>query len=44
MDTSENDRLHDTRLAEECAKLDPTCEQAMTEEMMSEELVEWPQY
>ena len=31
-------RLERTRLAEECAKLDPVAEQAMAEEGLSEEL------
>jgi hypothetical protein len=33
-----------TRLAEECAKLDPIAEQAMAEEGLSEELDRWPEY
>jgi len=37
-------RLKKTRLAEECAKLDPKAEQAMAEEALSSELREWPQY
>ena len=37
-------RLKKTRLAEECAKLDPKAEQAMAEEALSMELREWPQY
>ena len=37
-------RLKKTRLAEECAKLDPRAEQAMAEETLSAELREWPEY
>ena len=37
-------RLKRTRLAEECAKLDPAAEQAMAEEGLSEELRQWPEY
>jgi metal-responsive CopG/Arc/MetJ family transcriptional regulator len=37
-------RLERTRLAEECAKLDPIAEQAMAEEGLSEELDRWPEY
>jgi len=37
-------RLHRTRLAEECAKLDPAFERAMAEEGMSGELAQWPEY
>lgn len=37
-------RLEHTRLAEECAKLDVTAEQAMAEESLSEELAKWPEY
>lgn len=37
-------RLKKTRLAEECAKLDPEDEQAMAEETLSEELSQWPGY
>ena len=38
------DRLERSRLARECAKLDPEFEKAMAEEGMSEELSEWPEY
>jgi len=38
------ERLERSRLARECAKLDPAFEQAMAEEGMSEELSEWPEY
>jgi len=37
-------RLKKTRLAEECAKLDPGAEQAMAEETLSGELIQWPEY
>jgi len=37
-------RLEHTRLAEECAKLDASAEQAMAEESLSEELTKWPEY
>ncbi len=38
------ERLERSRLARECAKLDPEFEKAMAEEGMSEELSEWPEY
>lgn len=38
------DRLERRRLARECAKLDPSFEQTMAEEGMSEELGKWPEY
>jgi metal-responsive CopG/Arc/MetJ family transcriptional regulator len=37
-------RLKRTRLAEECAKLDPKAEQAMAEEALSEDMSQWPGY
>jgi len=37
-------RLERSRLARECAKLDPAFEQAMAEEGLSEELEQWPEY
>ena len=37
-------RLAHTRLATECAKLDPAFEQALAEEGMGEELETWPAY
>jgi len=37
-------RLERSRLARECAKLDPTVEKALAEEGLSEELGEWPEY
>jgi len=42
--TEKLNRLKRTRLAEECAKLDPKAEQAMAEEALSAELKEWPAY
>jgi metal-responsive CopG/Arc/MetJ family transcriptional regulator len=37
-------RLQRTRLARECAKLDPEFERALAEEGMSEDLRQWPEY
>jgi len=37
-------RLAHSRLAQECAKLDPDSEQALAEEGMGGELAEWPEY
>ncbi len=37
-------RLERTRLARECAKLDPDYEQNMAEEGFSMEIDEWPEY
>lgn len=37
-------RLARTRLAEECAKLNPLAEQALADEGLSEALQEWPEY
>ena len=37
-------RLERSRLARECAKLDPTFEKTLAEEGLSEELAEWPEY
>ena len=37
-------RLRRTRLARECAKLDPQSEQAMAEEGLAQELTTWPVY
>ncbi len=37
-------RLRHTRLARECAKLDPAEERALAEEGMSEVLSQWPEY
>ena len=38
------DRLEQSRLAEECAKLDPAFEVMLAEEGMERELAEWPEY
>ena len=37
-------RMEKTRLAAECAKLDPKYEQSLAEEGFSSELEEWPEY
>lgn len=37
-------RLSHSRLAQECAKLDPEFERALAEEGMGTELAEWPEY
>lgn len=37
-------RMTHSRLARECALLDPTFEKALAEEGMGEELNEWPEY
>jgi metal-responsive CopG/Arc/MetJ family transcriptional regulator len=37
-------RLSHSRLAEECAKLDPDSERALAEEGMGGEPAEWPEY
>lgn len=37
-------RLEKTRLAQECAKLDPLYEQNMAEEGLAMEMDEWPEY
>ena len=37
-------RLDKSRLARECAKLDPKFEKSLAEEGLSEELREWPEY
>ena len=37
-------RLDHSRLAEECAKLDSSFEQAIAEEGFSEEIDQWPEY
>ena len=38
------DRVDRTRLARECAKLDPISEQRMADEGLAEDLSEWPEY
>ena len=37
-------RMEKSRLARECAKLDPEFEHALAEEGFSSELEEWPEY
>ena len=37
-------RLERSRLARECAKLNPAFEKALAEEGLSEDLAEWPEY
>jgi metal-responsive CopG/Arc/MetJ family transcriptional regulator len=37
-------RMEQSRLAKECAKLDPAFEKALAEEGMSEDAAEWPEY
>lgn len=37
-------RLEKSRLAQECAKLDPTCEKALAEEGLPQDLKEWSEY
>jgi metal-responsive CopG/Arc/MetJ family transcriptional regulator len=37
-------RLDRSRLARECAKLDPVFEKALAEEGLSEDSSEWPEY
>ena len=37
-------RMEKTRLAKECAKLDPNYEQTLAEEGFSSENEEWPEY
>jgi metal-responsive CopG/Arc/MetJ family transcriptional regulator len=37
-------RLERSRLAQECAKLDPAYEKSLAEEGLSEDLTEWPKY
>jgi metal-responsive CopG/Arc/MetJ family transcriptional regulator len=37
-------RLKRSRLARECAKLDPAFEKSLAEEGLSEDLSEWPEY
>jgi metal-responsive CopG/Arc/MetJ family transcriptional regulator len=38
------DRLERTRLARECAKLDPRQEQQLADEGLAEDLEQWPEY
>jgi metal-responsive CopG/Arc/MetJ family transcriptional regulator len=37
-------RLDRSRLARECARLDPAFEKALAEEGLSDELEQWPEY
>jgi len=37
-------RIERSRLAQECAKLDPAFERSLAEEGLSTELEEWPEY
>ncbi len=37
-------RLDRSRLARECAKLDPATEKALAEEGLSDDLTKWPEY
>jgi Arc/MetJ-type ribon-helix-helix transcriptional regulator len=37
-------RMERSRLARECAKLDPTFERALAEEGLSEDATAWPEY
>jgi len=37
-------RLEKSRLAQECAKLDPDFKQSLAEEGMSSEIEGWPEY
>lgn len=37
-------RMKRTRLAKECAKLDPAFEKAMADEGLTEDLSQWPEY
>ena len=37
-------RLEKSRLAQECAKLDPAYEKSLAEEGVSEDLAKWPEY
>ena len=38
------ERIERSRLARECAKLDPAYEKALAEEGLSEDVSEWPEY
>ena len=38
------ERIERSRLARECAKLDPAFERALADEGMSEDLSSWPEY
>jgi metal-responsive CopG/Arc/MetJ family transcriptional regulator len=38
------ERLRKSRLADQCALLDPACEKALAEEGVGEEIDQWPAY
>lgn len=38
------ERLDRSRLARECAKLDPVSEQSLAEEKFTEDVAQWPRY
>ena len=38
------ERLDRSRLARECAKLDPVSEQSLAEEGFTEDMAQWPEY
>ena len=38
------ERMSRSRLARECAKLDPSAERALAEEGLARDLEEWPEY
>jgi metal-responsive CopG/Arc/MetJ family transcriptional regulator len=38
------DRLDKSRLARECAKLDPAFERALADEGLAEDMKQWPEY
>jgi len=42
--TAQLERLERSRLAEECAKLDPEAERALAEEGLGSDAAEWPPY
>jgi len=42
--TEKLNRIEKSRLAQECAKLDPKFEQSLAEEGFTSELGEWPEY
>ena len=42
--TEKIERLEHSRLARECAKLDPEFEQSLAEEGLSEDVSEWPEH
>jgi hypothetical protein len=46
MESQDSDKSNqdNSRLAEECAKLDPQVEQAMAEEGMVQDVATWPAY